>query len=113
VRLFSTNDYLGLSAHPAVAAAAATAAARYGMGPRASALVAGYTNHVRGLDMPSTVGLESRHLETRAKTAARLDLDVFTGWASSLSLSACRVATLCFSPRPPWAMAAGLQRVAY
>jgi hypothetical protein len=89
VRLFSTNDYLGLSAHPAVAAAAATAAARYGMGPRASALVAGYTNHVRGLDMPSTVGLESRHLETRAKTAARLDLDVSTGWASSLSLSAC------------------------
>jgi len=53
VRLFSTNDYLGLSAHPAVAAAAATAAARYGMGPRASALVAGYTNHVRRPCPPS------------------------------------------------------------
>lgn len=43
LRLFSSNDYLGLATHPAVREAAARAAARHGCGPRASALVAGYT----------------------------------------------------------------------
>lgn len=42
--LFSSNDYLGLSQHPAVRAAAAEAAATYGMGPRGSALICGYTD---------------------------------------------------------------------
>lgn len=37
----STNDYLGLSTHPAVVAAACAAAARSGVGARASRLVAG------------------------------------------------------------------------
>ena len=41
--LFSSNDYLGLSTHPDVRAAAASAAAAHGCGPRASALVAGFT----------------------------------------------------------------------
>lgn len=50
VRLFSTNDYLGLSAHPAVRAAQAQAASRFGSGPRASALVAGYTGAHRRLE---------------------------------------------------------------
>jgi hypothetical protein len=30
-------------------------------------------------------GLESRHLESRAKAAARLDLEVSAGWANPLS----------------------------
>ncbi|GAQ79440.1 7-keto-8-aminopelargonic acid synthase [Klebsormidium nitens] len=50
LRLFSGNDYLGLSSHPAVRAAAAQAAMEYGMGPRASPLVCGYTEHHRELE---------------------------------------------------------------
>jgi 8-amino-7-oxononanoate synthase len=51
VRLFSTNDYLGLSAHPTVRAAAAAAAADVGCGPRASALVpGGYTRAAADLE---------------------------------------------------------------
>ena len=50
VRLFSTNDYLGLSTHAAVRAASARAAAQLGSGPRASALVAGYTLAHRQLE---------------------------------------------------------------
>ena len=49
--LFSTNDYLGLSTHPCVRAAAARAAASLGCGPRASALVPGaYTTMHRELE---------------------------------------------------------------
>lgn len=44
VRLFSSNDYLGLSCHPAVREAAAAAARDLGMGPRGAALVCGYTD---------------------------------------------------------------------
>ncbi|KAL4424876.1 hypothetical protein ABPG77_002099 [Micractinium sp. CCAP 211/92] len=43
VKLFSLNDYLGLSTHPAVRRAAADAALQCGNGPRSSALVGGYT----------------------------------------------------------------------
>ena len=51
ITLFSTNDYLGLSAHPAVRAAAAEAAAAVGCGPRASALVpGGYTAAAAALE---------------------------------------------------------------
>jgi 7-keto-8-aminopelargonate synthetase-like enzyme len=50
VTLFSTNDYLGLSSHPAVRAAYAAGSARAGSGPRASALVAGYTDAHRALE---------------------------------------------------------------
>ncbi|XVF08489.1 hypothetical protein REPUB_Repub07fG0007500 [Reevesia pubescens] len=48
--LFSGNDYLGLSSHPAVRKAAAMAAQDYGMGPRGSALICGYTYHHRLLE---------------------------------------------------------------
>ena len=50
VRLFSSNDYLGLSAHPSVRLAAADAALRLGAGPRSSALVCGYTHSHRALE---------------------------------------------------------------
>lgn len=43
VLLFSSNDYLGLSAHPHVRERAAAAAAEHGMGPRGSALLCGWT----------------------------------------------------------------------
>ncbi|KAK6250418.1 hypothetical protein SCA6_004423 [Theobroma cacao] len=48
--LFSGNDYLGLSSHPAVRKAAAKAVQEYGMGPRGSALICGYTYHHRLLE---------------------------------------------------------------
>ncbi|KAG7986592.1 hypothetical protein I3843_03G089100 [Carya illinoinensis] len=48
--LFSGNDYLGLSSHPAVGKAAAKAAQEHGMGPRGSALICGYTNYHRLLE---------------------------------------------------------------
>lgn len=40
---FASNDYLGLSQHPAIAAAAQEAAARYGVGSTASPLVCGHS----------------------------------------------------------------------
>jgi 8-amino-7-oxononanoate synthase len=43
VTLFSGNDYLGLSGHPEVRKAVAEAALAYGLGPRGSALICGYT----------------------------------------------------------------------
>lgn len=48
--LFSGNDYLGLSAHPAIRRAASQAALEFGMGPRGSALICGYTYYHRLLE---------------------------------------------------------------
>ena len=42
--LFSSNDYLGLSCHPAVKAALSEAAGTWGMGPRGASLICGYTS---------------------------------------------------------------------
>ena len=50
LHLFATNDYLGLSTHPAVRATAAAVAAAHGCGPRASALVCGHTPQHRELE---------------------------------------------------------------
>ena len=50
LRLFSSNDYLGLGTHPRVRAAAARAAAAHGSGPRSSPLVCGYTVAHRELE---------------------------------------------------------------
>ena len=50
VTLFSGNDYLGLSAHPKVRKAAATASEQFGMGPRGSALICGYTDAHEALE---------------------------------------------------------------
>ncbi len=43
LQVFSSNDYLGLSVHPAVRKATAAAAAAHGCGPRSSALIGGHT----------------------------------------------------------------------
>ena len=51
LRLFSSNDYLGLGAHRRVRAAAARAAAAHGSGPRSSPLVCGYTRAHRELEL--------------------------------------------------------------
>jgi 8-amino-7-oxononanoate synthase len=48
--VFASNDYLGLSDHSVVRTAASRAAASYGCGPRASALVCGYTEEHRALE---------------------------------------------------------------
>jgi 8-amino-7-oxononanoate synthase len=49
VVLFSSNDYLGLSGHPAVREAAAAAAMDCGMGHRGAALVCGHTTEHEAL----------------------------------------------------------------
>ncbi len=61
VTLFSSNDYLGLSMHPTVREAAATAAAQWGMGPRGSALICGYTDAHAALeaDLAALKGTEA------------------------------------------------------
>lgn len=51
VTLFCTNDYLGISAHPEVRHAAAHCAMEYGMGPRSSPLICGYTELHRRLEL--------------------------------------------------------------
>ncbi len=48
--LFSSNDYLGLSAHPEVRRAAIEVVERYGMGPRGSPLICGYTDQHEALE---------------------------------------------------------------
>ena len=50
VTLFSSNDYLGLSANARVRRAFANAALEYGAGYRASQLIAGYTSYHRALE---------------------------------------------------------------
>ena len=44
VRLFSSNDYLGLSTHREVRRALADAAREHGVGPRGAALICGFTD---------------------------------------------------------------------
>ncbi|CAA6661541.1 unnamed protein product [Spirodela intermedia] len=48
--LFSANDYLNLSTHPAVRKASAKAALAFGMGPRSSAMASGQTEYHRRLE---------------------------------------------------------------
>jgi 8-amino-7-oxononanoate synthase len=51
LRLFSSNDYLGLSAHPFVRSEMSRAASAHGAGPRSSPLVCGYTAAHRELEL--------------------------------------------------------------
>ncbi|CAA6673532.1 unnamed protein product [Spirodela intermedia] len=48
--IFSTNDYLNLSAHPAVRGASSKASLLFGMGPRGPALISGHTEYHRRLE---------------------------------------------------------------
>ena len=50
LRLFSGNDYLGLSSHPEVIEAVVEATQRHGMGTRGSALVCGFTEEMAALE---------------------------------------------------------------
>lgn len=56
---FGSNDYLGLSQHPALIAAAQQAAARYGVGATASPLVCGHSpaHEALELELAALVGL--------------------------------------------------------
>lgn len=74
-KVFSSNDYLGLSHHPAVRAAMSEAAMHWGAGPRASALVAGYTEVHQELE---------RTIATLKKTEAALLFP--SGYAANVSV---------------------------
>ena len=88
MRLFSANDYLGLSSHPAVRAAAARAASAAGCGPRASALVAGYTHEHAALERDI------------ARLKGTEDCLLFpSGFAANASVVAVRRAAACRVPR--------------
>ena len=50
IRLFSANDYLGLSVHPAVRAGLVEAAEQFGVGPRGAALICGFTDEHLALE---------------------------------------------------------------
>ncbi|MDP6942567.1 MAG: aminotransferase class I/II-fold pyridoxal phosphate-dependent enzyme [Myxococcota bacterium] len=75
VVLFSGNDYLGLSGHPAVKRAVSEAALAHGMGPRGSALICGYT--------ASHAALEAALAALEGAEAALLTP---TGFAANLSV---------------------------
>ena len=75
LHLFATNDYLGLSTHPAVRATAAAVAAAHGCGPRASALVCGHTPQHRELER-----------ELAALKQAEAALLFPTGYAANLAV---------------------------
>ncbi|MGB0648043.1 MAG: 8-amino-7-oxononanoate synthase, partial [Bradymonadia bacterium] len=51
VHIFSSNDYLGLATDPIMKAALTEAGESYGMGPRAAALICGYTDEHRQLEV--------------------------------------------------------------
>jgi 8-amino-7-oxononanoate synthase len=60
MRAFCSNDYLGLSQHPALRAAAIAGAQRYGVGSGASPMVSGHSeaNAALELELAEFVGLE-------------------------------------------------------
>ncbi|KAI3808011.1 hypothetical protein L1987_23951 [Smallanthus sonchifolius] len=75
--LFSGNDYLGLSSHPTVAKAATKVVQDYGMGPRGSALICGYTTYHRLL--------ESCLAESKNKEFAQLTDDRYLGFSANMA----------------------------
>ncbi|KAG6556341.1 hypothetical protein Mapa_002284 [Marchantia paleacea] len=98
LRLFSGNDYLGLSAHPSVRLAAARAALECGMGPRGAALICGYTYHHRRLESALA---ELKHTEEclLCPTGFAANMAVMTALSSVLkgTLSAKKGAFAIFS----------------
>lgn len=102
--LFSSNDYLGLSAHPEVLAASRAALERGGMGPRGSALVCGRTAEHAALEveLAALVGVQAALVlpsgwAANAGTLAALagpDLTVFSDELNHASIvEGCRLAS--------------------
>ncbi|TVU10230.1 hypothetical protein EJB05_43744, partial [Eragrostis curvula] len=85
--LFSGNDYLCLSSHPAVREAAAKAAQVYGMGPRGSALLCGYTTYHK-LAEESLAELKKKQDCLLCPTGFSANLAVMTALGSISSLLA-------------------------
>ena len=81
VTLFSGNDYLGLSGHPAVRRAVSEAALAHGMGPRGSALICGYTSEHAALaaELAALKGVEAALL---TPTGFAANLSVMSALAS-------------------------------
>eukprot|EP00775_Hariotina_reticulata_P014116 gene14116-14245_t len=77
VTLFSLNDYLGLSTHSAVRAAAAAAAMQVGSGPRSSALVAGFTTEHRQLELELAALKGTQDALLAGSTAGAVQLVVY------------------------------------
>ncbi len=80
VRLFASNDYLGLSQHPALIAAWQAGAARWGVGAGASALVTGYTNAHEALEeaLATWLGFPAARLFTSGYAANLAAVTAFT-----------------------------------
>ncbi|XP_020093285.1 8-amino-7-oxononanoate synthase-like isoform X2 [Ananas comosus] len=87
--LFSGNDYLGLSSHPAVRSAAAKAAREVGMGPRGSALICGYTNYHKQLEI-SLANLKKKEDCVLCPTGFAANLAFMTALGSISSLLSLR-----------------------
>lgn len=103
VCLFSGNDYLGLSTHPAVREAAITAIEKVGLGPRGSPLTCGYTTaHERLEETLSTLEGTERALLFPTGYAANLgaissmadaDTEIFSDSLNHASIiDGCRLA---------------------
>uniref|UniRef100_A0A0A9GQG8 serine C-palmitoyltransferase n=1 Tax=Arundo donax TaxID=35708 RepID=A0A0A9GQG8_ARUDO len=84
---FSGNDYLCLSSHPAIREAAVKAAQEYGMGPRGSALICGYTTYHK-LAEESLAELKKKEDCLLCPTGFSANLAVMTALGSISSLLA-------------------------
>ena len=80
LRLFASNDYLGLSQHPALIAAWQAGAARWGVGAGASALVTGYTTAHADLEaaLATWLGFPAARLFTSGYAANLAAVTAFT-----------------------------------
>jgi 8-amino-7-oxononanoate synthase len=79
---FSSNDYLGLAAHPALAQAAASAAARDGFGASASRLVSGDLPALRDLELRLAAYLD-REAALLFPTGYQTNIGVLTALAGA------------------------------
>ena len=77
----ASNDYLGLSAHPRVRAAAAAAASAHGSGPRSSAHVCGHTEAHRRLEL-ALAALKATEAAVLFPTGFAANLAVLSALAS-------------------------------
>lgn len=78
--LFSGNDYLGLSGHPRIRRAVSESAERWGMGPRSSSLVCGYTEEHAALEA-ELAGLDQSESALVTPTGYAANLSVLNSLA--------------------------------